>query len=181
MGARFVAADYGNAARALLPRGRVWPSDHDAVQSRLLGAVGQTFERSDEAGSALLDNSLPGDNGDLLGEWEASLGLPDPCAGPNPTEQQRANQVRARFIAGGGQSRPRYIDYATTLGFAIQIVNYAPFRAGRSTCGNPCASNAWTFVWGVRVLADATGLSTNVLLCELETIKPAETTIILLS
>lgn len=181
MPARYTAADYAGAARALLPRGRVWPTDADSVQTQLLAALGKTFERSDAAASVLLDGSLPGNDADLLDAWEASLGLPDPCAGPDPTDQQRGNQIRARFIAGGGQSRERYVEYAATLGFTIVIENFAPFRTGRSTVGNPLASDAWTFVWGVRVLANATDLSLDVLICELETIKPAETTIILLS
>lgn len=180
MAARFSVADYAAAAKGLMPRGRAWSDDPDSVQAKLLGALAAIFERTDGEASALLAGSLPGNNADLLIDWENSLGLPDPCAGPNPTGEQRADQVRARFIGGGGQSRPRFIAYAAALGFTIEIINYSPFRTGRSTIGNPLASNAWTFVWGVRVLANATGLSTDVLLCELNMIKPAETTIILL-
>jgi len=180
MTARFATADYAAAARALMPRGRAWSQDPSSVQGQLLEALSGSLEDSDTVASALLAGSLPGANPDLLGEWESTLGLPDPCAGPNPTMQQRAAQVLARFVGGGGQSRPRFIQYAALLGFTIQIVNYAPFRAGRSTIGNPLASDAWTFVWGIRVLANTSGLSTDVLICELETIKPAETTILLL-
>lgn len=179
--ARFSASDYARCILALLPFGRAWLKDAGSVQAQTSMALSPSFERVDSAASNLLALSLPGENADLLEEWESSLGLPDPCAGPNPTTAQRAAQVKARFVGGGGQNRARFIDYAATLGFEIEIVNYSPFRAGRSTCGNPCASNAWTFVWGIRVLANTSGLSSDVLLCELEAIKPAETTVVLLS
>lgn len=179
MSARFSSKDYATAARALMPRGRAWPDDPGTVQSKLLGALAGTFERNDAAASDLLDHGLPGDNPELLAEWEASLGLPDPCAGPNATEAQRRDQVRARFAGGGGQSRGRYIEYARELGFDVEIVNHAPFRAGHSRIGSPLASDAWTFVWTVRVIANRGGLSPGVLACELNAIRPAETTIII--
>ena len=179
MPSRYAASDYAAGAAALMPTGRVWPTDQGSQIGAFLSAIGQTFARSDEAASDLLDGSLPGNNPDLLVEWEEALGLPDPCAGINPTIPQRARQVQARFIAGGGQSRQRFIDYAAALGFTIQIANYAPFRAGRSSCIEPCADAQWTFVWGVQVISNAGGLSPRVLMCELNAIKPAETTILM--
>lgn len=178
---RYSAAEYAEAARALMPRGRAWPEDPDSNQAKVLGAIAQTFERSDAVASELLATSRPGDHPQLLEEWEGSLGLPDPCAGPDATLAQRRDQVRARFVAGGGQSRARYIAFAAELGFAIEIKNYAPFRAGHSRIGSPLSSDAWTFIWGVRVTANTGGLSTDVLLCELNAIRPAETTILILT
>ncbi len=180
--ARYSADDYASAARALMPRGRVWPDGTGSVQANVLHALGVGIERIDAAASILLDGSLPGSGqSSFLPEWEATLGLPDPCAGANPTFDQRRAQVRTRFIGVGGQSRQRYIDFAAGIGFEISITNYAPFKAGRSTVGNPVASDAWSFVWGVQIVANTGGLSPDVLLCELDTIKPAETTIILLT
>jgi uncharacterized protein YmfQ (DUF2313 family) len=178
MGSRYTAEDYTAAARALLPRGRVWSDDPDSVQMRVLSGLALSFQRSDEAANDLLVNSRPGSNVDLLEEWEASLGLPDPCGGPDQTVQQRQAQVLARFIGGGGQNRQRFIDFAATLGFAITIVNYAPFRCGASGAGDPVGGEAWNDVWGVTILSNAYGIANDVLLCELNTIKPAETMII---
>ena len=165
-----------------MPRGRVWPEGSGSVQADVLQAIGMGLERIDAAASILLDGSLPGSTQSaFLPEWEATLGLPDPCAGANPTFDQRRAQVRTRFIGVGGQSRQRYIDFAAGLGFDIAITNYAPFKAGRSSVGNPVASDAWSFVWGVQILANTGGLSPDLLLCELNAIRPAETTIILLT
>lgn len=180
--AMYSAADYADAARASMPRGKVWPDDPDSVQGQILSALGPTFARADAAGMAILAGSLPGSNlSGFLPEWEATLNLPDPCAGMSPTFQQRFDQVRARFIAGGGQSRTRYIEIAAALGFTITLTNYSPFRAGQSAVGQPLSSDAWTFVLGITVVANTGGFSTDLLLCELNAIKRATTTFIILS
>lgn len=178
--ARYSAADYASAAAALMPRGRVWPAGNDSVQHRLLDGLARTFERSDAAASELLAGSLPGRSAQSIKEWEGTLGLPDPCAGPNPSIDQRLDQIRGRFVGAGGQSRQRFIDFAAALGFVITITNYAPFRAGLSTIGNPLASDAWSFVWGVTVVETTGALGVEVLRCEFEAVKPAETTLIFL-
>lgn len=176
---RFLAADYAGAASALLPRGRVWPTDPNSVQQQVLLGLGKTFERSDAAGQAILAGSLPGSSlSGFLPEWEAALGLPDPCLGATPTFTQRFAHVLARFIGAGGQSKQHYIDYAAVLGFTITISTYSTAMAGPS--GHGIASDQWPFTWGVTVTANTSGLSNSVLQCELDAIKPAETTVIIL-
>lgn len=178
---RHAPADYAEAARALLPRGRAWSDDPDSVQAKVLAAIGAVFSRSDAALNGLLAGSVPGQPTPMLPEWEAALGLPDPCAGEAPSIAQRLDQVRGRFVGAGGQSREHIADFAAALGFTIAITNFAPFRAGRSTVGNPVAGDEWSFVWGVRVTATTGALPVDVLMCELQAIKPAETTLILLT
>ncbi|RSU46352.1 putative phage tail protein [Sphingomonas sp. S-NIH.Pt15_0812] len=178
---RYRAGDYATAARALLPRGRAWSTDPDSVQGRVLAAIGEGFARSDAAATTLLAGTLPGAETAMLPEWEATLGLPDPALGDAPTIAQRLDQVRGRFVGIGGQSRGAIIAFAAALGFTIRITNFAPFRAGLSTVGNPVASDAWSFVWGVTVTATTGALPIAALMRELDAIKPAETTVILLT
>src|SRR5260363_17238 len=64
---------------------------------------------------------------ELLPEWEATLGLPDPCTGPLSTVQARRAQAVARFANTGGQSAAHFIRMAAQLGYAISITCYAPF------------------------------------------------------
>jgi uncharacterized protein YmfQ (DUF2313 family) len=176
---RFLAGDYAAAASALLPRGRVWSDDPASVQQLLLLGLGKTLERSDGAAMALLAGSLPGAMvSGFLPEWEATLGLPDPCIGSSPTFAQRFAQVLARFVGVGGQSRQHYIDYAAALGFTITITTYSTALPGPT--GHGIASGQWPFTWGVTVTANASGLPSSALQCELEAIKPADTTIIFL-
>ena len=146
-----------------MPRGRLWPQEADTVQGAVLAAIGKMFERTDAAATTLLAGTLPGALTDMLPEWEATLGLPDPCAGDNPTIEQRLDQVRGRFVGAGGQSRQHYIDFAAALGFTISITNGAPF------------------VWNVTIVANAGALSNDVLKCELEAVQPAEGTLVFLN
>lgn len=178
---RYVAADYAVAARGLMPRGRVWPQEPGTVQEAVREAVGKSFERSDGAASMLLGSSLPGQLAPLLPEWEATLGLPDPCAGASPTFAQRCDQVRGRFVNAGGQSRQHFTDFAAALGFEITIENYAPFRVGISTAGSPVSGDEVAFVWGVTIDAVTGDLPIAVLKCELEAVQPAEGTLIFLN
>jgi len=176
----YSADDYAGALRALLPPGRVWRAEPGSVQAQVLGALAQTPARLDEAASQLLALSRPGDNPDLLVEWEESLGLPDPCAGPAPTISERAHQVRARFGGGGGQSAAFFIAYAAALGFTITITTFAAFRADVGTVESPVFEDDWNFAWGVTVTANTSGLSNDVLACEFEALKPAQTYVFLI-
>lgn len=194
---RYSALDYAGAAGALLPRGRVWAAEPGGAQAGLLAGIGATLARIDAAAGVLL--ARPGQATPLLPEWEATLDLPDPCAGPHPTVAQRAGQVLARFATNGSQSRGFYVAFAAALGFEIAIRSYAPFRAGHSSAGSPVAGTPWIFAWSVTILndADASGaaafrvgaaragdpLSTAsyaraVLECEFDRLKSAETTIL---
>ncbi len=200
MGARFSATDYAAALMKLLPRGRVWPRDAGSTQAQGVACFAPAMERVDAAAVQLLVDAFPGTTTNLLGEWEASLGLPDPCLGANPTLLQRRAQVVSRIADGGGQSAQRFIDFAAQLGFVIEISTFSPFRTGRSRVGSPLNSPGWAFGWRVKVISGATGTENaafrtgegrmgdrltstaaglEALFCELRRIAPAHTILLL--
>lgn len=183
---------YQAALLALMPRGRVWSKDQSTTQAQLQRAFAGVFQRSNGDASGLLVDAFPTTAVGLLPEWEAALGLPDPCAGPQPTIQARQAQVAARIASIGGQSPQHYIDYAASLGYAITITQFSPSRFGRSF-GLPFGGIDWAYAWQVnaptftiqrfRFGEDAFGepLSTwggTVLQCELTSVSPAHTTIL---
>lgn len=185
--------DHLSAAQALLPRGRAWPRDPSSVQAQTLRTLVATFKRLTDRGAYLLTDAFPSTADELLPEWEASLGLPDPCAGESPTIALRQAQVTARFTAGGGQSIAYFVNFAKTLGYTITIDQFSPFRVGISTVGTPLYGEAWAFAWQVNapqfsisyfsVSISAVGepLATwgnTVLQCELRRLAPAHTTVI---
>lgn len=180
MSARFSADDYAAASRALAPRGAVWPDDTESVQGKVLAALALTWWRIDGAAVQLLADTFPATTEALLDEWEASVGLPDPAIGAGATIAQRQAQVVARLVGAGGQSRERFISFAATLGFTITITNYAPLRVGHFNAGDAAYGQIWADAWGVHVAANTGGMSAGQLKAELETIKPAETTILLI-
>jgi uncharacterized protein YmfQ (DUF2313 family) len=185
------AADYLQALQALLPRGRVWPRDPDATQTKVLSGLTPVFERLTARANNLLIDAFPGSTYELLPEWEATLGLPDPCAGTAPTTQQRVAQVVARVTASGGQSIAYYTAVAAALGYQITITQFVPSRFGKAF-GTLFGGTAWAFAWQVNAptftintLQFGGSFGTpfaswgnNVLQCELQRIAPAHTTLL---
>ncbi|MDH4745814.1 YmfQ family protein [Sphingomonas sp. CBMAI 2297] len=177
MSARFSQEDYAAAARALMPRGAVWPEDGTSVQGKLLRALALTWWRIDAAAVQLLEDTFPATTDALIEEWEATVGL---HAADGASIEQRRAKVVARLVGAGGQSRERFISFAATLGFTITITNYAPLRVGHFNAGDAAYGQAWADAWGVHITTNTGGLPPAALIAELEAIKPAETTILLI-
>lgn len=184
------AADFLRAFQALLPRGRVWPRDQDAVQTKTFAGLAPSYVRNYNRAAYLLTDAFPATATELLPEWESTLGLPDPCAGTSPTIQQRRNQVVARFANGGGQSIPYFVNFAAQLGYTVTITQYTQARAGMLKAGQPVNGYDWNFAWKitaplntvVRAVAGAMAAGdplaawgNNVLECEFRAIMPAHT------
>ncbi|RON52935.1 phage tail protein [Pseudomonas frederiksbergensis] len=186
----FTSADFTSALLGLLPRGRVWPKDLSSVHAQAVSCFAPTFQRLSDSALDLLSDAFPSTSVNLLGEWELTLGLPDPCAGVSPTFQGRRNQVVARFTNTGGQSIQYFQAFALGLGYTITVTQYAPFRCGQSTCGQQLGSADWFFTWAINTSFNTityfrTGQSAmgdplaswgnSVLECELSEAKPAHT------
>jgi uncharacterized protein YmfQ (DUF2313 family) len=184
------AADFLVAMQALLPRGRVWPRDPDSVQAKVLSGLAPSYERQTARANYLLVDSFPATTYELLPEWEATLGLPDPCAGVAPTVPARRAQVVARLTNLGGASIPYLIGFAASLGYAVTITQYTQARAGMLRAGQPCCGYDWNFAWKitaplntvVRAVAGSMAAGdplaswgNKVLECEFRAVMPAHT------
>jgi uncharacterized protein YmfQ (DUF2313 family) len=188
----FSAADYLTQFQRLLPRGRIWHRGIGRVQDADLLTLMPTWARLHVRLNDLIDEMFPCSTQELLPEWEATLGLPDPCIGDLDSVQQRVRAVCAKFAARGGQSKPYYIAVAAALGFEIQIHEFTPFVAG-SEAGTPVFGESWAHTWTITAADDmvwyfSAGLSTageplrswgnRLLECVFERIKPAHTILI---
>jgi uncharacterized protein YmfQ (DUF2313 family) len=142
-------AEYSVALLALLPRGRIWPRDPDATLAAVARGLAPSAQRLDARAVDLLADAFPGTAYELLPEWEASLGLPDPCSGLAPTLQQRRAQVVSRLAASGGQSVPYFVSVAAALGYEITVEEFAPARAGTLRAGGAVYGEAWAHAWRV--------------------------------
>jgi uncharacterized protein YmfQ (DUF2313 family) len=185
-------ADFAAQFQSLMPTGEVWPRDADSVQAQTVRALVPTTTRQAAAAAFLLTDAFPAAALDLLVEWEETLGLPDPCAGPLPTIEERRAQVVARLTSRGGQSVAYFVAFAASLGYPITITQFAPFRAGMPV-GMALNGTDWAFAWQVNaptftVEYFETGVSecgeplawwaNTVLQCELQRLKPAHTTLL---
>jgi uncharacterized protein YmfQ (DUF2313 family) len=186
----FKAADFLAAMQALLPRGRVWPRDPDAVQTKVLSGLAPSYERQTARANYLLVDAFPSTTYELLPEWESTLGLPDPCAGTAPTIAARRAQVIARLTAQGGASIPALTAFAASLGYTVAITQYTQARAGMLRAGQPCCGYDWNFAWKitaplntvVRAVAGSMAAGdplaswgNKVLECEFRAVMPAHT------
>lgn len=132
------SANYLSALLALLPRGRLWDDLRQPGSGlyEILDACAQTFGRFYQRCDDLRTELDPRYTIELLDDWEAFAGLPDPCAvGLATTLQTRHADLVSKLTRPGGQTPAFYIALAATMGYTIQIVNYRPFVCGLSQCG----------------------------------------------
>ncbi|WP_434715519.1 YmfQ family protein [Paraburkholderia sp. A3RO-2L] len=184
------AADFLKALQGLMPRGRVWPRDPDAVQTQVLSGLAPSYERSTARANYLLVDAFPATTYELLPEWELTLGLPDPCAGVAPTIAQRQSQVLARFVGVGGPTIQSLTQFASNLGYTVTITQFVEARAGQMRAGDPCCGTAWSYAWQVNAPLNTITIATAgamaagdplaswgnaVLECEMKAVMPAHT------
>jgi uncharacterized protein YmfQ (DUF2313 family) len=186
----YQASDFATAIQNLMPRGRAWPRDLSALMAKVRVGLGPTWAAHTLQNNNLLIDAFPATAVQLLPEWEAALGLPDPCAGPAPTLRARQAQVVARFTGVGGQSISSFVSYAAKLGFPITVKEFTPFCVGQQAMGSPLGLQEWAFTWratgqtpsvsnflaGHSTAGEPLGAWGNrVLQCELNVLKPAHT------
>jgi uncharacterized protein YmfQ (DUF2313 family) len=136
--------DLATFQKALLdhfPDGIAFPKDYpESVFVQTVNALAPTYERIGASSEGLIADAYPASTEYLLPDWEASLGLPDPCQGESPTVQARQAQVVARFAGSfpqGSLSIPSIVNYAANLGYAITITTFSPFYVGVMCAGDP--------------------------------------------
>jgi uncharacterized protein YmfQ (DUF2313 family) len=143
--------DYLGQFQRLLPRGRVWHRGWGWIQDADLLSLMPVWARLQGRLNDLIVEAFPCSTTELLPEWEATLGLPDPCIGELDTMQQRQAAVCAKFVGRGGQSLAYFIRLANSLGYDARIKQFSPFRVGIDTCGEPLYGAAWAFAWAITI------------------------------
>ena len=186
-------ADMTAAVQALMPQGVVWPRQDGTDQWRVLSGIARSANRLRARARALLVDAFPPTAFHLLPEWEATLGLPDPCAGPAPSLQERRAQVTARLAGEGGQSVPFLIAHAGRLGYEIAIREFAPSRLGRMRLGDRMQDSPWAHALAVEAPPESPVVfrmgqsllgerfrtwGNEVLECEIRAVAPGHATVI---
>src|SRR5262249_58307300 len=104
--------DFLQSLQNYLPPGPAWSRDASAVLgTAFLRGVALGYARAHGRQRYLLTDAFPATTDELLPEWEATCGLPDPCLGDDPLPSARRRQLLARLTDPGGQSIQHYIDY----------------------------------------------------------------------
>jgi uncharacterized protein YmfQ (DUF2313 family) len=176
----------------LMPPGRAWAWARDpaSVGYELLVAIAHSEAQAHATYLGLLADAPVGTLRQMLPEWEATLGLPDPCLAPIAVIAAREAAVKARLAATGGQSIPYYKELAVNLGGSITVTEYAPFRIGVDYCWSPIRNIGWAYTWLVTLSSGAIfdfeigisaawepfwQISNGPIQCEIERLKPGHT------
>lgn len=141
-----------SALQAMLPPGRAFTTEPDALLTRLLTAMAAMLLAAQLRFNALLEQADPRRATNMLPDWERLLGLPDRCT---PSGLQLADRQRAayqRLTEQGGQSIPYFIGMAELLGEPGVTISDG-FRAFtcQSACDEPLYSISDIFTWIVNI------------------------------
>lgn len=129
----------------------------------------------------------------LLSDWEACFGLPDPCVPQPQSVIDRRTALLEKITEEGGQAPAYFIARAAALGATITITEFQPFRVGVSRVGDALSNGPWQFTWrvngplagpvsffrvGLSAVGDPLSSSGNAeLQCVLSEIAPAHTAV----
>lgn len=173
VGPTYTADDYLAAMFALGRRGRAWPIEPGTTRAAVMEGLAQSYVRSGSRAVNLVSDAFPATTTELIPEWEASLGLPDPCSPLNATLEQRRAAILAKFIATGGQSIAYYTSVAQALGFPITITELSTPHHWQVNA--PSITPSY-FTLGAGTLNDYFWtIGNNELECRLRQIMPAHT------
>ena len=139
---------YTQVFQALLPKGRIWPRDAEAVLTKLLSSWADELARVDVRADDLLDELDPDTAFEMLTDFERVSDLPDKCVYGEETIAQRREAILAKLTSRGGQTPAYFIALAARLGYEIEIEEFRPFRAG-SGAGERAYSTDWAHAWRV--------------------------------
>lgn len=143
---------YARSLMRLMPTGAAWPdhSDMGSVVGLLLTGFSQEMERLNGRVCDLLTEANPGTATELLTDWEADLGLPDPCVTSAQTTAERRTAALTKLTSPGGGDLAFFIGLAAQLGYVVTIDEFA--SAGEATAaGISFSGDEWAFIWRVNV------------------------------
>lgn len=182
---------YLDQLQALLPPGPAWTREPDAQLTKVLRAWAAELANVDLRADDIINEADPRTTLELLPDWERVAGLPDICAGPAVTLQQRRERLVQRLVDVGGQSPLFFIGLAARLGFTITITEFPRFTCN-SECDDPLNTDPWCFAWQVNAPAETIRDMTcnsgcdepirtwgnQILECVIGRVKPAHTTVL---
>lgn len=147
------AAAYRAQLQALLPTGAAWPREEGAVLTQLLSGWAEEFARVETRMEQLIAEFDPRTAYETLPEWEAALGLPDPCTAAVTAIDARQLNVWRKLAYQAGQTPAFYIAMAASIGFEIEIHEFDPdVDDYDASLAAAVAAGRWRYVWRVHVL-----------------------------
>lgn len=132
------------------------PASYSPTAPRIaaeLSAEGAALDTALSSADVVANSIAPFYAGALLTDWERVSGL-TPAVGA--AYQTRLQAVLAKLAETGGLSIPYFKKLAAGLGYAIDIVEPQPFRAGAGRVGDTIYAPEVVWVWQVIVTGGST-------------------------
>ena len=119
-----------HALQQVMPRGKAWPRERQAILTRFLRALARRLNRTEVSAGLLLEEMRPESAFQLLTDWEAYLGLPECNLAPGSLEERR----RAAFEKHhrkGGLATWQIEAVARALGVTVTVHSILPHHCMR--------------------------------------------------
>lgn len=124
MAARLTIEQHVAALAANLPSGRVWVPKL-LTGSRLNGLLrgfAPTLQRVDEFMERMIREQIPTETETYLAEWEAALGIPDPCVPIETDTAKRQRNIEIKLaVLAGVQTKADFEYIATLFGLTVEV------------------------------------------------------------
>jgi len=140
---------YRNLLLSLLPPGNIWNKELTGIIAKLFLGFAYEFNRVDARVDDLLTERDSRYVDELLEEFEAEYGIPEPGLDLEPTTERRRNVIHSKVIAIGDQDKDYFEAIAAALGYTIDIEEFAPAWADVAVCGDYCGDQDNLFKWVV--------------------------------
>lgn len=119
-----VLNDYVLLLQSALPSGMAWVRDKSSVLTQLLTGIALEFSRVDARALDMIAESDPRTTTELIDDWEAFAGLPDPCVTDEQTLEQRRVALASKLLMQGGQSCEYFLSIAQNLGYQNASIDH---------------------------------------------------------
>lgn len=147
--------EWFSATADLLPPGKAWPRDPSTSLGRIVETIAAERDRLHGRALQLLDyESFPGTAAEMLPEWEAVAGLPDPCRPIPGTVAARRLAVTDTLFGTADPTPAFFVALAASLGYAVEIRQGLTFVAGVSAAGDPVGEDdhVWEVIVGDQIV-----------------------------
>lgn len=164
------------AIHQLLPEGETWDPE-DVVLDEIAAGVGVEYDREEIVLCLAWLEGDPRLSTFSIDRWETALGLPGCSAASNDLADRR-KAAHAKLAAQPTISRQDYLDFADRLGYPGGVITEqgsSCFRVGVSRMADPIGCAQKAFTWTLTV---PSGTNNTLLDCEIQKLKPANTTAI---
>lgn len=118
---------FGSPDGEAIPFGTVWARLTQAMLKPLADLYARAWQLTNESRASSLIDSLE--------DWEADLGLPDPCVTSAQSVEQRKASVRSKASGVATITPQEFVKLAARLGFIVALEEPFAFRVGESSVG----------------------------------------------